>query len=171
MLTVQSLLTVHVTLAPTLHEVRCGDPWRYQSLWLGDSLEQLCFPPIPIGYLQDGGYVPTSIAVVWRWPDSHQLVVKHVLDPFVDKLVRPTDEFEAIEVHKLIGKIHPVKTYVHRPRHTHTHTNTHMLHNRTLLRRKNIKQVRALQLANTEVRCGDPWRYQSLTWQSWKCIH
>lgn len=46
-------------------------------------------------------HVPTPIAVVWRAPDSDQLVVEHELEAFLHELVCTCDERELIDVVEL----------------------------------------------------------------------
>ena len=54
--------------------------------------------------LQDGGNVATPIAVVWRRPDGHELVVKHVLDALVHQLVCAADQLQVVQVHELLWR-------------------------------------------------------------------
>jgi len=73
------------------------------SLILGCSIVNLEVMATVLTNLQNRGQVSTSVAVVRRGPDCHELLVKHELIPFLYKLVRPSDKFQRIEVVELLS--------------------------------------------------------------------
>lgn len=47
---------------------------------------------------QDWCYVVTSVAIVWRWPHCHQLLVKHFLVALHDQLMRTANQRDVVRV-------------------------------------------------------------------------
>ena len=64
-----------------LEEVRRRHPGRDDPLGVGHGLEELrlALVHVAVGKLEYGGDVAAPVAVVWRGPHSHQLIVEHVL--------------------------------------------------------------------------------------------
>ena len=113
-----------------LKEVGRGHPGGNDPLGVGDGLEEfgLARVHVAVGKLEDGGDVAAPVAVVWRRPHCHQLIVEHVLVTFEERkemlsirtmsqigqkssptflyqLVRPADELEVVPLHELVSDL------------------------------------------------------------------
>lgn len=75
---------------------RWNDPFRIRH-----CSEELWFSCVPVFEDHNGGDVATTIAVVRCRPHSDQLLVKHVLVAFMDKLMCPADQLQVVDVNKL----------------------------------------------------------------------
>jgi hypothetical protein len=52
-------------------------------------------------YCQNCRLVPTSVAIIWRGPDSRQSVVKHILVALLNKLMCTCNELQGVSVVEL----------------------------------------------------------------------
>ena len=74
---------------------------RYDSLRVGDGLEQFGFSIVNVLKVQNGGDVAATITVIGGGPDGDHFVVKHVFVTLVDELMSATNEFQVVEMHEL----------------------------------------------------------------------
>lgn len=84
-----------------LQEIRCcgsrwNDPFRVRH-----SSEELWLSCVSIFEDHNGSDVAAAIAVVRSRPHCDQLLVKHELVAFVDKLMCPADQLQVVDVNKL----------------------------------------------------------------------
>lgn len=86
-----------------LQEIRCccsrwDDPFRVRH-----CPEELRLSCVGIFENHDGGDVAAAIAVVGSRPHGDQLLIEHELVAFMDKLMRPADQLQVVDVNKLQG--------------------------------------------------------------------
>lgn len=90
-----------VLVLSCLQEIRCccsrwNDPFR-----VGHCSEELWLSRVGVFEDHNGGNVAAAIAVVGSRPHGDQLLVKHELVAFMDKLMRPADQLQVVDVNKL----------------------------------------------------------------------
>jgi len=81
-----------------LQEVVRSGPPAGRLLVVGErgSLEDLVVGLEVLVELQDGGHIPTAIAIVRGGPDGHNGVVEHELVALHDELVSPGNQGQAV---------------------------------------------------------------------------
>lgn len=84
-----------------LQEIRGRCSGRNDSLRVRHCSEELRLSCISIFEDHDGGDVATAVAVVGSRPHCDQLLVKHELVAFMDKLMRPADQLQVVDVNEL----------------------------------------------------------------------
>lgn len=84
-----------------LQEVRGCCSGRDDSFGVRHCSEQLWLPCVYVFEDHDGCDVAAAVAVIGSRPHSDQLLVKHELVAFVDELMCPADELQAVDVNKL----------------------------------------------------------------------
>lgn len=82
-------------------EVRCCRSRWNDPLGVGHCSEELRLPSVSVFEDHDGSDVAAAIAVVRGRPHCDQLLVKHELVAFMDKLMRPADQLQVVDVNKL----------------------------------------------------------------------
>mmetsp|Transcript_5196 Transcript_5196/g.16696 ORF Transcript_5196/g.16696 Transcript_5196/m.16696 type:complete len:205 (+) Transcript_5196:59-673(+) len=88
----------HASLQKVLHL------WRAQVVArVSDLAENAKFALEFLVKAHDGGHVAAAIAVVWRAPNRHKvLVLKVVLEAFLNELVSAANQLKAVDVAKLV---------------------------------------------------------------------
>lgn len=61
-------------------EIGSGSMRRYDTLRIRHSLEEFWFLSVNVCEFKNWCYIATPVAIIRGWPDSHQLVIKHVLE-------------------------------------------------------------------------------------------
>lgn len=84
-----------------LQEVRCCCSGWNDSFRVRHCSEELWLSCVSIFEDHNGGYVAAAIAVVRSRPHCDQLLIKHELVTFMDKLMRPADQLQVVDVNKL----------------------------------------------------------------------
>ena len=88
------------------HEVGGGHARGHSPGTVRHCTEELWLVFSGSGKVEDGCDVSTAVAVVGGRPDGDQFVVKHEFDALLNQLVRPTDEGQVVQVHKLKQNTH-----------------------------------------------------------------
>lgn len=84
-----------------LQEIRCCRTGRDDPFRVGHRSEELWLSCVCIFEDHNGGDISTAVAVVGSRPHCHQLLIKHELVAFMDKLMRSTDQLQVVDVNKL----------------------------------------------------------------------
>ena len=84
-----------------LQEIGCCCSRWNDSFRVRHCSEELWLSCVSVFEDHDGGDVATAIAVVRSRPHCDQLLVKHELVAFVDKLMCPADQLQVVDVDKL----------------------------------------------------------------------
>lgn len=86
-----------------LQEIRSGCSRWNDPLGVRHCSEELGLSCVSVFEDHNGGDVAAAIAVVRSRPHRDQLLIKHELVAFVDKLMRPADQLQVVYMNKLQG--------------------------------------------------------------------
>lgn len=99
------IVSQYVIVGDGLEEIGRCILFGYHPFGIRHRQEDLCLSLLRRLEAEYGRHVAASIAIVWRRPHRHQLALKHILDALVHQLMRPTDQIQIVNCHKVLGDI------------------------------------------------------------------